>query len=84
MLSGDVNPIDGSVSGSGSAKRSEAAAGIAAADDQNLARLTQAWINERSAPEILPYEGALITNLMEMVDAQVGVLINEEPGSSER
>ncbi|KAL1923930.1 uncharacterized protein VTP21DRAFT_6965 [Calcarisporiella thermophila] len=32
--------------------------------------LAQSWINERSAPEILPYRGVLVENLLELIDKQ--------------
>ena len=34
----------------------------------NLGRI---WINERCAPEILPYQESLVNNLREMLEAQV-------------
>ncbi|KAI9209470.1 uncharacterized protein BJ171DRAFT_620932 [Polychytrium aggregatum] len=32
--------------------------------------LTQAWINERCAPELLPFETQVVANLTEMIEAQ--------------
>ena len=44
--------------------------------NSDVKSLTQAWINERCSPELLPYEGPLITNLIEMLDAQVCVFMS--------
>ncbi|KAJ2475558.1 GINS complex subunit, partial [Coemansia sp. RSA 2320] len=41
-----------------------------AATDDDLSVLMRAWVNERSSPEILEYEGAAMENLMELVDFQ--------------
>lgn len=40
-------------------------------DNDDCRSLTQWWINERFAPELLPYQGDFVANLMEMVEAQV-------------
>ena len=34
--------------------------------------LTKWWVNERFAPELLPYQADLVSGLMEMVEHQVG------------
>ncbi|KAJ3094217.1 hypothetical protein HK100_006223 [Physocladia obscura] len=38
--------------------------------DDDVATITRAWINERSAPDILPFEGAAIARLREMLEVQ--------------
>ena len=38
---------------------------------QDLQDLTKQWIAERGAPEILPYQGALLDRVMERVREQV-------------
>ncbi|TPX31344.1 hypothetical protein SmJEL517_g05305 [Synchytrium microbalum] len=38
--------------------------------NDDVKSLTQAWVNERCAPEVLPYEDGLMTNLMEMLEVQ--------------
>ncbi|KAI9017812.1 hypothetical protein BC832DRAFT_589058 [Gaertneriomyces semiglobifer] len=47
--------------------------------NDDIASLTQVWINERCAPEILPFEDALVSNLMEMLDAQAANVENVPP-----
>lgn len=37
-----------------------------------MADLTQAWIDERTAPEILPYKHHLVEGLIERLDEKVG------------
>lgn len=37
----------------------------------DLQALTRAWINERGAPELLPYPNALINRVMDRIRAQV-------------
>ena len=37
----------------------------------DLQALTRAWVNERTAPELLPYPTGLIERVMERVKAQV-------------
>ncbi|KAJ2745185.1 GINS complex subunit [Coemansia sp. BCRC 34301] len=39
--------------------------------EDDLLILTRSWVNERSSPELLEYEGATIENLMELVDFQM-------------
>lgn len=39
--------------------------------NDDVQALTQWWINERCAPELLPYQKELVLSLMEMLDAQV-------------
>ncbi|KAI9504493.1 GINS complex subunit [Coemansia spiralis] len=39
--------------------------------EDDFSMLMRAWTNERSAPDILEYEGATIENLMELVDFQL-------------
>ena len=36
-------------------------------------RLTQAWINERAAPDVLPYEQGSVDGLLEKIEYQVCV-----------
>ncbi|TPX69018.1 hypothetical protein SpCBS45565_g02732 [Spizellomyces sp. 'palustris'] len=38
--------------------------------NDDVKALTQWWINERCAPEILPYQEHLVNNLLEMLNAQ--------------
>lgn len=38
---------------------------------RDIADLTQSWIAERSAPEILPFQTALLERLMERIRQQV-------------
>ncbi|KAJ1671919.1 GINS complex subunit [Coemansia sp. RSA 25] len=38
--------------------------------EDDLSILMRSWVNERSSPELLEYEGATIENLMELVDFQ--------------
>lgn len=40
------------------------------AEQDDVLILTRAWINERTSPELLPYQGVAIENLMELVDFQ--------------
>lgn len=40
-------------------------------DDEILAPLLSAWMNERSAPELLPFEFVLIQNTIEHIQNQV-------------
>ena len=37
----------------------------------DLQALTRAWVNERTAPELLPYPTSLIERVMERVKTQV-------------
>ena len=37
----------------------------------DLQALTRAWINERTAPELLPYPAELVNRIMERVRKQV-------------
>lgn len=37
-------------------------------------RLIQAWLDENAAPELLPFEGELVSTLTEMVDEQQGII----------
>ncbi|KAI9592242.1 hypothetical protein BDF19DRAFT_468212 [Syncephalis fuscata] len=41
------------------------------ASPSSLAQLTQAWINERAAPELLFYEHLLVEKLQQALDAQI-------------
>jgi hypothetical protein len=41
------------------------------AGTRDINDLTQAWIAERTAPEILPYQNDLLERLMERIRAQV-------------
>ncbi|KAF9978312.1 GINS complex subunit [Actinomortierella ambigua] len=43
--------------------------------------LTQAWINERAAPEILPYEQESVQGLLEKIDQQLGVIDDLDAGN---
>ncbi|KAJ1876574.1 GINS complex subunit, partial [Kickxella alabastrina] len=40
-------------------------------DEDDLSILMRSWINERSSPELLEYEGSALENLMELVDFQM-------------
>lgn len=51
-----------------------APSGSPSAPAQDLRDLTKQWIAERGAPEILPYQGALLERVMERVREQVGLL----------
>ncbi|KAI9480388.1 MAG: hypothetical protein EXX96DRAFT_482391 [Benjaminiella poitrasii] len=42
-----------------------------------IAEMTQAWIDERNAPEILPYEHALVEPLIEAIEAQTEKIIED-------
>lgn len=39
----------------------------------DVAELTEIWINERNCPEILPYKKRLIEDLMELIEHQASV-----------
>ena len=39
--------------------------------NDDFLQLTQAWVNEKGAPEILNYEHHLVQNLLEMIETQV-------------
>jgi hypothetical protein len=39
----------------------------------DLSRLRAAWLNERMAPELLPYDATLIDNIRELVAYQVRI-----------
>lgn len=43
----------------------------------DLQALTRAWVNERGAPEVLPYPTALMDRTMERIQAQVGALFGQ-------
>lgn len=43
---------------------------------QDLQDLTKQWIAERGAPEILPYQGALLDRVMERVREQVRLFLS--------
>ncbi|RKO86464.1 hypothetical protein BDK51DRAFT_6509, partial [Blyttiomyces helicus] len=52
----------------------------------DVQRLTQSWVNERCAPELLPFEDELVSDLREMLEARVRVLdieSDDEPESPE-
>ncbi len=38
-----------------------------------IARLVRAWLNERNAPEIIPFQFDLIADILELLDNQVTV-----------
>lgn len=40
---------------------------------RDLQQLTRAWVTERSAPEILPWPGALVDRVLERIKCQVSV-----------
>ncbi|KAI8821680.1 uncharacterized protein EV422DRAFT_427775 [Fimicolochytrium jonesii] len=42
--------------------------------NDDVRTLTQWWVNERCAPEILPYQDELVRSLLEMVEAQTSIL----------
>jgi GINS complex subunit 4 len=39
----------------------------------DVAELTEIWINERNCPEILPYKKRLIEDLMELIEHQASI-----------
>lgn len=43
---------------------------------QNISQLTVAWINERNAPELLPYERTLVEPLIEAIENQVSLFVS--------
>ncbi|KAJ2816147.1 GINS complex subunit, partial [Coemansia sp. 'formosensis'] len=46
--------------------------------EDDLSVLMRSWVNERSSPEILEYEGATIENLMELVDFQTQKMATQQ------
>lgn len=42
-----------------------------------VANLTQAWINERNAPELLPYKRYLVEPLLKAIEDQVSFLVTK-------
>ncbi|KAJ2049285.1 GINS complex subunit [Coemansia sp. S16] len=46
--------------------------------EDDLSLLMRSWVNERSSPEILEYEGATIENLMELVDFQTQKMATQQ------
>ncbi|TPX56638.1 hypothetical protein PhCBS80983_g04388 [Powellomyces hirtus] len=42
--------------------------------NDDIRSLTQWWINERCAPELLMYQADLVESLMEMMEAQAGII----------
>ncbi|KAJ3015166.1 hypothetical protein HKX48_004747 [Thoreauomyces humboldtii] len=46
--------------------------------NDDVKMLTQCWVNERFAPELLNYQDELVNSLMEMLEAQVRAEIVEE------
>ncbi|KAJ3033225.1 GINS complex subunit [Rhizophlyctis rosea] len=51
--------------------------------NDDVQSLTKHWINERFAPELLPYQGVLVANLLEMVEAQTGNIETSRPDTPE-
>ncbi|KAJ3044443.1 GINS complex subunit [Rhizophlyctis rosea] len=49
--------------------------------NDDLLSLTKWWINERFAPELLPYQGDLVSGLMEMVEHQIGNIETSNPNT---
>ncbi|KND01198.1 DNA replication protein SLD5 [Spizellomyces punctatus DAOM BR117] len=49
--------------------------------NDDVKALTQSWINERCAPEILPYQEHLVNNLLEMLNAQAENVEAQEPNT---
>ncbi|KAJ2487804.1 GINS complex subunit [Coemansia sp. RSA 2050] len=47
-------------------------------EEDDLSLLLRAWVNERSSPEILEYEGATLENLMELVDFQTQKMATQQ------
>lgn len=41
----------------------------------DLQALTRAWVNERTAPELLPYPAELVGRIMDKVAKQVSVVV---------
>ncbi|KAI9357637.1 hypothetical protein DFJ73DRAFT_657115 [Zopfochytrium polystomum] len=48
------------------------------AQPSDASLLTQCWINERTAPEILAFQDVLVANLLELIEAQVGTQIADQ------
>ncbi|KAI8328015.1 hypothetical protein BC941DRAFT_445808 [Chlamydoabsidia padenii] len=46
-------------------------------DEDSIVILTRLWMNERNAPELLPYQKHLIDNLIEMIEAQANIVMEE-------
>ncbi|KAG0242443.1 GINS complex subunit [Actinomortierella wolfii] len=49
--------------------------------EKYVQHLTQAWINERAAPEILPYEGEAVQGLLDRIDSQLAIIDDLDAGS---
>jgi hypothetical protein len=49
----------------------EAAGVLGISASKNIPQLTQVWMNERNAPELLPYERALVEPLITAIEKQV-------------
>ncbi|KAG0270029.1 GINS complex subunit [Actinomortierella ambigua] len=49
--------------------------------EKYLEHLTQAWVNERAAPEILPYEQEAVQGLLDKIDQQLGVIDDLDEGN---
>ena len=47
---------------------------VAPNNARDLQKLTRAWVNERSAPELLPWPGPLMERVLERIRQQVGLL----------
>ncbi|KAK9711294.1 GINS complex subunit [Basidiobolus ranarum] len=42
-------------------------------DNPDLHVLTQAWLNEKSAPELLPFQGIIVEDLIELLESQASI-----------
>ncbi|CAO3592006.1 unnamed protein product [Absidia cylindrospora] len=47
----------------------------------SIESLTRSWMNERNAPELLPYEKHLVDTLIEMVEDQANIVMDEMTSS---
>ncbi|KAI8081464.1 uncharacterized protein BX664DRAFT_361624 [Halteromyces radiatus] len=56
---------------------------ITDSNDDSVTILTRVWMNERNAPELLPYQKHLIDNLIDSLEEQSGLVTDEMASSIE-